>query len=89
MNEATRDSGFINPGQLLPRLADVAQATGNSEALAIIEQYGMTDGAHHKQWVLDQVLRALLGPALYARWVADYNAATAGEGDPWDPGIAP
>lgn len=29
------------------------------EALGIILQYGGTDGAHHKAWVLDQTLRIL------------------------------
>ena len=30
-------------------------------ALGVIGQYGQTDGAHHKDWVLDQVVRLLLG----------------------------
>lgn len=30
-------------------------------ALAVIERHGQTDGAHHKQWVIDQVVRHLLG----------------------------
>lgn len=30
------------------------------EALDIIESYGGYDGEHHKQWVLDQVVRTLL-----------------------------
>ncbi len=40
-------------------------------ALRWIEQYGGIDGAHHKQWVLDQVARILLGApvtAVEARW---------------------
>lgn len=28
-------------------------------ALYVIERYGQIDGAHHKQWVLDQVARIL------------------------------
>ena len=31
------------------------------EALDIIMEYGSIDGAHHKAWVLDQVVRALTG----------------------------
>lgn len=30
-------------------------------SLYFIERYGQIDGAHHKQWVLDQVARILLG----------------------------
>lgn len=30
-------------------------------AMSFVESYGQIDGAHHKQWVLDQVARALKG----------------------------
>lgn len=56
-------------------------------AIEVIERYGMIDGAHHKQWVMDQVVRALLGEPGYAEWVADYNSQE--DYAPWDPGIAP
>lgn len=61
-----------------------------SAALAVIEADAMIDGAHHKQWVIDQALRALLGEALYARWVRAYNGDSV-ELDyaPWEEGIAP
>lgn len=59
------------------------------EALLLIFKYGGIDGAHHKQWVLDQVVRALTGDG-YAAWVAE---AKDGEDGPdtydWDEGIAP
>lgn len=29
------------------------------EALEIAREYGGTDGAHHKDWVIDQMVRAL------------------------------
>lgn len=32
-----------------------------ARALWYIDQYGWIDGAHHKQWVLDQAVRALTG----------------------------
>lgn len=58
-------------------------------ALEIAQQYGQTDGAHHKAWVIDQMVRKLLG-ADYAAWVQRY---CAGEDGPatyaWDVGIAP
>lgn len=59
------------------------------EALGLIRQYGGIDGEHHKQWVLDQVVRALTGDN-YAAWVVEQRA---GEDGPdtydWDEGIAP
>ena len=58
-------------------------------ALAIIKDYGGTDGAHHKQWVLDQVVQALTDLE-YEAWVKEFEA---GEDGPhtyeWDKGIAP
>jgi hypothetical protein len=60
-----------------------------AEALDIIHRYGVIDGAHHKQWVLDQVVRALTGDG-YADWVIRQKD---GEDGPdtyeWDEGIAP
>ena len=47
--------------------------------------YGGIEGEHHKQWVLDQVLRQLAGaayPLLIERYARD-------QGVPWDTGIAP
>lgn len=55
-------------------------------AITKIETYGGIDGAHHKQWVIDQVVRALKGPD-YDEWLRVMND------DPrypeWDHGIAP
>lgn len=60
-----------------------------AEALRLADRHGGTDGAHHKQWVIDQMVRALAGEG-YARWVRDH---CAGEDGPdtydWDEGIAP
>ena len=58
------------------------------EALDLIAEYGSIDGAHHKQWVLDQLVR-ILTPH-YEAWVMGQEA---GEDGPdtyyWDVGIAP
>jgi hypothetical protein len=58
-------------------------------ALDLIQRYGGFDGGHHKQWVLDQVVRALTEDG-YGAWVADFEN---GEDGPhtyeWDKGIAP
>jgi hypothetical protein len=51
--------------------------------------YGAFDGAHHKMWAIDQMVRILTGDG-YDAWVKDY---CAGEDGPstyeWDTGIAP
>lgn len=54
-----------------------------------ILQYGMEDGAHHKQWVLDQTLRLLLGERYksYMRKI-DLDRVENDYGK-WDEGIAP
>jgi len=62
------------------------------EALKLIFQYGGIDGNHHKQWVLDQVVRTLTGSEEeYQAWVKLYQEADENN-DPqymWDEGIAP
>lgn len=45
-----------------------------------IERYGWIDGDHHKAWVINVILKTLLGKEYYA-WV--------GRQDGWDKGIAP
>ncbi|HET7135185.1 MAG TPA: hypothetical protein VFJ25_04640 [Casimicrobiaceae bacterium] len=58
------------------------------KALDLIARYGGIDGAHHKQWVLDQIVRILSDD--YAEWVREQKD---GEDGPdtydWDEGIAP
>jgi hypothetical protein len=56
-----------------------------NEALVIALKHGNTDGAHHKQWVIDQMVRALTG-AGYIKFVEDTLIKVHGE---WDEGIAP
>ena len=49
-------------------------------------RYGQIDGAHHKMWVIDQMVRALCGSEEeYKKWVSKY---TDDDYD-WDCGIAP
>lgn len=58
-------------------------------ALEIALKYGQIDGAHHKTWVIDQIVRTLTGDR-YAAVIAEAND---GEDGPdtyeWDTGIAP
>lgn len=57
--------------------------------MGLIENYGSDDGEHHKQWVLDQIVRTIQGTN-YKKWVKDY---CKGEDGPhtyeWGTGIAP
>ena len=55
------------------------------EAVNLAYQYGQIDGAHHKAWVIDQMVRSILGDS-YEAFVADYE--NDGEYE-WDKGIAP
>jgi hypothetical protein len=71
--------------------AATGEATAKAKiesAMTFIERFGGIDGAHHKQWVIDQVVRVLVDD--YADWVTEMKA---GEDGPytysWDVGIAP
>ena len=59
-------------------------------AIRIIADYGQIDGAHHKMWVLDQVLRLLTGEK-YDDFITFINTdfETGEIVDEWDTGIAP
>ena len=54
-----------------------------------LAELGSFDGAHHKMWVIDQMVRTLTGPD-YDAWVESF---CAGEDGPdtyeWDTGVAP
>lgn len=60
-----------------------------AQAISIAVKYGGIDGAHHKTWVIDQMVR-VLAQDNYEQIVAD---ACDGEDGPntyeWDVGIAP
>lgn len=58
----------------------------NERAAALALRYGGIDGSHHKQWLIDQMLRIIAG-ADYSRIVELYNSDP--EYDKWDVGIAP
>jgi hypothetical protein len=57
----------------------------------IVAEGGLTDGAHHKMNVIDQMVRALLpDDATYRAWVAELEGDD-GEGGveyEWDTGIS-
>lgn len=69
---------------------NITLETRMSDALEIAMNYGSIDGAHHKMWVIDQMVRALTSDVGYVEFV--YNAK-GGDDEPgeyeWDGGIAP
>jgi len=57
-----------------------------TKALTIAKQYGQIDGSHHKAWVIDQMVRALMPTAgAYELWRQMYENGER----TWDEGIAP
>lgn len=67
----------------------IPSETRMSNAIDIAVKYGGIDGAHHKAWVIDQMVRALAGDH-YKRVVAEAKAGDDGpETYGWDEGIAP
>lgn len=65
---------------------------GNADVAAALDlaiRYGQIDGAHHKTWVIDQMVRALTG----GQYEVIIALSCAGEDGPntyeWDEGIAP
>lgn len=63
--------------------------TAKAKVLGLIENYGGIDGAHHKQWVIDQVVRVLTGDR-YDEWVRGIKDGVDGPDTyHWDEGIAP
>ena len=60
-----------------------------SKALDVAYSHGQTDGAHHKAWVIDQMVRRLLGDN-YDEWIKNYKHEDGDdEAYSWDVGIAP
>ena len=61
------------------------------KALKLAWRYVQIDGAHHKTWVIDQMVRALCGrEEEYKKWVERYETPIVeDEYYLWDVGIAP
>jgi len=59
------------------------------KALEIIIECGQIDGAHHKTWVIDQIVR-LLTDDEYDAWIKNYCKGEDGlDTYSWDVGIVP
>lgn len=60
------------------------------KALSIAWSYAQIDGSQHKIWVIDQMVRALLGDKeAYREWVKTYQTPDGEDYYVWDTGIAP
>ena len=55
------------------------------EAVGVACRYGSIDGDHHKAWVIDQMVRILLGSG-YGDWRHEYEADGEYE---WSEGVPP
>jgi len=59
------------------------------KAIDIAIRYGQIDGAHHKMWVIDQMVRALADDK-YDQLIKEANEGEDGPNTyEWDTGIAP
>lgn len=92
MSKTTVGRGSVQskrPGGLCSSIEGGSPA---ERAIDVALMYGSIDGAHHKAWVIDQMVRALLetGEA-YAAWCLEKRDGADGPEtyDEWDSGIAP
>jgi hypothetical protein len=85
-----KPSEMLTPELLALVTTDKLDAfTRRDMAIAMIQDVGDVDGAHHKQWLIDQVLRLLAGPD-YENVVREIMDGRDGpETFGWDVGIAP
>lgn len=60
-----------------------------AKALEVAQRYGSIDGGWHKQWVIDQMVRALTAEG-YEAWVQQAKAGAEGpETYDWEEGSPP
>lgn len=65
-----------------------------ARAVDIVTKYGGIAGDHHKQWVIDQIVRVLLSKEDYEAWRQEMRGEYDSEEDQWeyedwDEGTAP
>lgn len=71
----------------IEKVAELYERIDNESAYALMfaMSYGQDDGAHHKMWVIDQMVRAITGDA-YEAMIKFYEEDGKYE---WDTGVAP
>ncbi len=70
-NRATDRSAEVQDGEgFVEELPDMHEPweTSLENVVRLIEEYGQVAGEHHKQWVIDQTARALMGQVGYRGW---------------------
>ena len=50
------------------------------QAVDLAWQYAQIDGEHHKMWVIDQMVRTLLGEEKYKKWLEERAKEEEGRG---------
>lgn len=69
---------------------DMADASQVASTAKIASRFGMIPGERHKQWVIDQMLRSILGPDGYTAWRSREDSEREAVGQAkWDEGVAP
>lgn len=79
------------------RLADACMHLSNriAKAVSIAKEYGDIGGGHHKMWVIDQMVRALLTPEEYDKFRSEMLEVVHDEEegtftyDRWSEGVPP
>lgn len=73
--------------EVFQALSEHRRAAAQATDLAV--KYGGIDGAHHKTWVIDQMVRALAGDGYDALVAAACDGEDGSDTYEWDTGIAP
>ena len=92
MIDASEMTNLLLPSSERDMFSDVAEVAREylrlresvQKAVAVGIRYGQIDGSHHRLWVIDQMLRELLGKE-YDEAIAENCDESCG----WDTGIAP
>lgn len=84
--------GCCQPAQTITETAHlmlfgIHEECRGKKVASIAARFGMIDGDHHKQWVIDQMLRAALCKHKYEEWVEQMNSDP--DYEPWDVGTPP
>lgn len=73
---------------LQPHTRFIIEDVPISKIVELIGHLGMIEGSHHKQWILDQILRICLKTdEAYNAWIEKFNSEDNDEN--WDSGISP
>lgn len=74
---------------LIDEQSQVSDKERINKAAKIAWQYAQIDGAHHKMWVIDQMLRVLLEQDGYGKFIEAYETPDGEDYYTWDVGIVP